>query len=91
MKATKTNPQEATRSGIRILLIIAAATVGTIGLMTVPFDTDPWWFEKLILSKTIAVAGGYAAWRLYSRGRSNSDDAMKTPNHLYIGKEDEQK
>ena len=101
MKKTKTTLQEATRSGNRILLIFAAATVGTLGLMAVPFDADPRWFEKLILSKAIAAAGWYVAWRLYSCGRKTDkwlaaydkscDGAMKNSNPLYIGKEDEQK
>lgn len=101
MKRIKTTPQEAAKSVIRILLIFAAAAVGTIGLMVAPFDNATWWFEKLILSKVIAAAGWYAAWRLYKCWRKTDkwmaayykscNEAMETPNPLYIGEEDEQK
>lgn len=65
MKATKTTPKEAAKSIIRILLITAAATIGTFGLMAEPLDNDPWLFEKFFLLKAIAVAGWVLACCLY--------------------------
>ena len=100
MRTNKTPAKEAAISIMRIALIVAAATVGTLGLMAIPNDDSPTWLTDLYLSKAIAAAGWYVAWLLNAKwskvdkwiGAFNEDDekALNTPVQLYIDKEGEQ-
>lgn len=101
MKTNKTTTKEAVKSIIRITLIVAAASVGTLGLMAVPYDDSPTWFTDFFLSKAIAAAGWYAAWLLYAKWSKvdkwleaydkSCEEALNAPNPLYIDEEDEQR
>lgn len=98
MKANHT--KQGAMSVMRIGCLLVIFGVALLALMGNPLDDDPWWFEKFLISKTIAAAGFYISFRLYDRWKKidkwikaydkSCEEALEAPNPLYIGKEDDQ-
>lgn len=99
MGANKTK-QTAISAG-HILLLFVTFGIGLGALMAEPLEDNRWWFELFLISKTIAAAGFFAFWKLYSRWSktdkwlnaysNNCDKALEATNPCYIERKEEHK
>ncbi len=64
----KTNKPTSTLVSLaRCATILALCSVAFVSLVAEPIDSAPYWFTIFFGSKVVAVASGYALFRLYSR------------------------
>lgn len=77
MEASKT--KQSTISACRALLLIVIFGIALGALMAEPLDDSRWWFEQFFISKTIAIAGIVAFWKLYNHW-SKTDKWLKAYN-----------
>lgn len=99
MGANKTK-QTAISAG-HILLLFVTFGIGLGALMAEPLEDSRWWFALFLISKTIAAAGFFAFWKLYSRWsktdkwlkayNDNCDKALEASNPYCIGRKENNK
>ena len=100
MKTNKTTAKEAAKSIVRITMIVAAAAVGTFGLMATLYDDSPRLITDLCYLALAAGGWGiarllYAKWSKIDKWLAaydrSCDEALDATNPIYIDEEDDQR